>query len=380
MIKKITLLNQVTGPLFIDIANEYAKYYDEVILVTGALEPTYAKLNDKVKVNYKTVYKRNKSYSRILTWLLFFVQTYLYFFFKKQQEGEEVLIVTNPPILPFLGSKFFLKRKIKFKVLVYDIYPDALSNFGYVKKSSFIYRYWDKMNKNAYENADEVITISSVMKEVVSRNIESNKINVIYPWVDTSFLKPIIKEENWFVKKHKLFGKKVVLYSGNMGATHDLMTVLKVAKEFNETKKEFHFLFIGDGVQKKDLINYLNFNNLKNVTFLPFQDPEVLPYSFSSADYGIVSLSSGAEGLSVPSKTFYYLAAGLAIIAITEKGSEIDRILSTSGCGITIKSEDTKKMSHFLKTISEEELELIKKKSRNLSKKFTVKNVQMFVK
>ena len=73
MSKKITLLNQVTGPLFIDIANEYAKTYNEVILVTGVLEPTYAKLNDKVKIIYKTAYKRNKSYFRILTWLLFFV-------------------------------------------------------------------------------------------------------------------------------------------------------------------------------------------------------------------------------------------------------------------------------------------------------------------
>ena len=107
MSKKITLLNQVTGPLFIDIANKYAEIYDEVILVTGIIEPTYASLDDKVKVVYKTTYKRNKSYLRILTWGLFFMQTYFYFFFKQKQHEEEVLIVTNPPILPFLGSIFF---------------------------------------------------------------------------------------------------------------------------------------------------------------------------------------------------------------------------------------------------------------------------------
>ena len=380
MIRKITLLNQVTGPLFIDIANEYAKYYDEIILVTGVVEPTYAKLKDKIKINYKTAYKRDKSYSRILTWLLFYLQTYLYFFFKKQQEGEEVLIVTNPPILPFLGSKLFLNRKIKFKVLVYDIYPDALSNFGYIKKTSFIYKYWNRLSKKAYKNADEIITISSVMKDVVSRNVDSTKIRIIYPWVDTSFIKPIKKENNHFIRKHKLWGKKIVLYSGNMGVTHDLMTALKVAKEFNETYPNFHFLFIGDGVQKKSLVKYVDVNKIKNVTFLPFQEPEVLPYSFSSADYGIVSLTSGAEGLSIPSKTFYYLAAGLAIIAITEKGSEIDRTLCSNGCGIAINPGETKKMSHFLKTITETELKLKKKKSRNLSERFTPKNAQMFLK
>ena len=62
MSKKITLLNQVTGPLFIDIANEYSKTYDEVILVTGIIEPTYAKLSNKVKVVKKITYRRNKSW------------------------------------------------------------------------------------------------------------------------------------------------------------------------------------------------------------------------------------------------------------------------------------------------------------------------------
>lgn len=380
MSKKITLLNQVTGPLFIDIANEYSKTYDEVILVTGIIEPTYAKLSNKVKVVKKITYRRNKSYYRISTWLLFFIQTYFYFLFKKQQEGEEVLIVTNPPILPFLGSNFFPERKIKFKVLIYDVYPDALYNFGYIKKNSFLYKYWDKMSKKSYENADEIITISSVMKKVVSRNVESNKINVIYPWADNSFIKPINKENNWFIKKHNLYKKKIVLYSGNMGATHDLMTPLKVAKQFYNTNKDFHFLFIGDGVQKKQLVKYAAENKLRNVTFLPYQDSEILPYSFASADFGIVSLAEGAEGLSVPSKTFYFLAAGAVIIAISEKGSEIEKIVSNYECGIAINPGDVVKMSNFLNRTSKKILENKKEKSRDLSKKFTIKNAQKFVK
>ena len=380
MNKKITLLNQVTGPLFIDIANEYAAIYDEVILVTGIIEPTYAPLDDKVKVVYKTTYKRKKSYLRILTWLLFFMQTYFYFLFKKNKYGEEVLIVTNPPILPFLGSILFSKRKLKFKILIYDVYPDALSNFGYIKKTSFIHMYWDRMSKKSYKNADEIITISSVMKKLVSRNVESNKINVIFPWVDTSFIKPIKKEYNWFVKKHNLSEKKIVLYSGNMGATHDLMTPLRVAKEFHETNEDFHFLFIGDGVQKKLLMKYAAQNKLRNITFLPYQESEVLPYSFASADFGIVSLAKGAEGLSVPSKTFYFLAAGAVIIAISEKGSEIEQIVSNNDCGIAIASGDVVKMSKFLKTTNKKALGIKKENSRALSEKYTIKNAQKFVK
>ncbi|MDG1697388.1 MAG: glycosyltransferase family 4 protein [Polaribacter sp.] len=378
MSKKITLLNQVTGPLFIDIANEYAKKYDEVILITGALEPTYVDLDKKVKVIYKIAYKRNKSYLRILTWLIFYLQTYMYFFLKRNI--SEVLIVTNPPILPFLGGNFFSKRKINFSLLIYDVYPDALYNFGYIKETSFLYKYWDKISKKAYANATELITISSVMKKVVSRNINEDKVKVIYPWVDISFIKPLQKEENWFVEKNKLVAKKVILYSGNMGATHDLITPLKVAKDISKTHKSFHFLFIGDGVQKKSLIDYVEQYKLKNVTFLPYQDSEVLPFSFAAADFSIVSLGTGAEGLSVPSKTFYSLAAGSAIIAISEKGSEIEQLISKNNCGISIEPNDVSLMKEFLINTSELDLENKKKNSRSLSKQFTVNNVKYFVK
>ena len=218
------------------------------------------------------------------------------------------------------------------------------------------------------------------MKKVVSRNINEDKVKVIYPWVDISFIKPLQKEENWFVEKNKLVAKKVILYSGNMGATHDLITPLKVAKDISKTHKSFHFLFIGDGVQKKSLIDYVEQYKLKNVTFLPYQDSEVLPFSFAAADFSIVSLGTGAEGLSVPSKTFYSLAAGSAIIAISEKGSEIEQLISKNNCGISIEPNDVSLMKEFLINTSELDLENKKKNSRSLSKQFTVNNVKYFVK
>ena len=83
MNKKITLFNQVSGPLFIDIANAFLEKYDEVILITGDIEQTYAQLDDKIKVIRKIKYKRNKAYLRIGTWLIFYLQCYFYLLFNK---------------------------------------------------------------------------------------------------------------------------------------------------------------------------------------------------------------------------------------------------------------------------------------------------------
>ena len=47
MSNQVVLINQVTGPLFIDIANEYVKKYDNVVLITGTIEATYAEIDDQ---------------------------------------------------------------------------------------------------------------------------------------------------------------------------------------------------------------------------------------------------------------------------------------------------------------------------------------------
>ena len=235
------------------------------------------------------------------------------------------------------------------------------------------------MNKKSYQLASEVITISSVMKKVIARSIDEDKIKVIYPWVDISFIKPLKKSENWFVKKHGLTDKKVILYSGNMGITHDLMTLMETAKELQKIENSFHFLFIGGGTQKESLQDFKEKHNLTNVSFLPYQDPEVLPFSFASADFGVVSLGSGAEGLSVPSKTFYLLSSGAAIIAITESGSEIESLVNENNCGISIQPKDKNKLIQFLLNSKEEDIDVNKFNSRVLSNKFTKENAKQFL-
>ena len=83
MNNSVILVNQVTGPLFIDIANQYAMHYKNVILITGSVEPTYAELNNKIKIILKTKYRRNKPYLRIFTWSLFFIQVLYFLLYKK---------------------------------------------------------------------------------------------------------------------------------------------------------------------------------------------------------------------------------------------------------------------------------------------------------
>ena len=52
--------------------------------------------------------------------------------------------------------------------------------------------------------------------------------------------------------------------------------------------------------------------------YLPFQPAEALPYSMTSGDIAVVTLGKGTEGISMPSKCYYMMAAGCAILGLSE--------------------------------------------------------------
>ena len=369
------LVNQVTGPMFIDMANYFIETGYALYLLTGQLEKTGNEMNPLVKVIRLTKYKRNNSILRIITWCIFYLQAWNYL--RKENSETEVMLVSNPPLAPLLSYYLRKKQNLKFRILIYDIYPDVLEQFGYLSKKSFLSRWWRQVNNTAFNNASRLYTISSGMRDVLALYEPILRWEVIYPWVDTSFIQPIKKENNWFVKKYNLQEKIVIQYSGNMGVTHNLLTIIQVAKEL-ENNSQFHFLFIGDGAEKQRLMEYSAKHKLQNTLFLPFQKPDILPYSISAADIGIITLADKAASLSIPSKTFYQMAAGNALLCIAHPNSELAKIVFNNDCGKVFSPSAVNELVQFLTEIQAAEIIRLGANSRKASQKFTNENVNLF--
>jgi len=374
--KNLILVNQVAGPMFIDISNAYVEAGYHVTLLTGQVENAGNKLDNSIRLVNMIKYRRNSTILRISTWLIFSLFSYLILLFRFKK--SEVLLVSNPPLVPLLVNYLKWKKNLSYSILIYDIYPDVLENFGYISRDSKLSKWWKNNNVMAFNESVRVFTISNGMKEVLSQYILSDRIEVVYPWVDTSFIKPLNKKDNWFIDKHKLNDKIIIQYSGNMGVTHGLITFIKVAEKIQKLTK-YHFLFIGDGVEKNNLVEYCQKAHLKNITFLPFQDSKILSYSIPSADISIVSLAGEANDISIPSKTFYQMAAGNAILCMSNKTSELAKVVMENSCGIVFEPSSVNKISSFLSSVSKKELELLGYNSRKASQKFTKKNAEEFL-
>ena len=216
------------------------------------------------------------------------------------------------------------------------------------------------------------------MADLIESSLDpSREVLVVPPWVDTEKIKPLESSLNPYLDKFVNKNDFVVLYSGNMGHSHDIDSVLRAA-EILQGKKNIKFIFIGEGDKKNDIETFVQKKNLNNISLFHFQPEDMLPFTLTLADISIVSLDEGMESLMIPSKLFSYLSAGSAIISISNENSELSDIINSGSCGLIVKpgNPDILANSIFSLYNDRDKLEILKLNSRELAvSKYTRKVV-----
>jgi glycosyltransferase involved in cell wall biosynthesis len=283
--------------------------------------------------------------------LLFFIRTILYFL-RAANRQDLVLLTTAPPFLPIAGYIANRLFGLSYVCLIYDLYPDIAVELEVVSERHWLTRCWNWLNRKVWQRAQQVIVLSSTMKErVQSRCPEiADKITVIHNWADPDWIVPIPKADNWFAHQHDLVNTFTVLYSGNLGRCHDMDTILDAARLLK--KEPIQFVFIGDGAKLDPCIEQVNHLGLDNCRFLPYQDKLTLPYSLTAADLSLVSVNPGMEGLVAPSKLYGILASGRPIAVICEPHSYLHKLIADAKCGAVFNNGDGKGLAKFIRLLA----------------------------
>ena len=271
-------------------------------------------------------------------------------------------------------------------MLVYDIYPELLVRFGRLSAGHPVVRLWRRFNRMVWERAEIVFTIGDVMAANLERSFDAGKtrprrVVTIANWADPEFVKPCPKAENPFAREHGQVGKLTILYSGNLGATHDIETVLGAATALREDER-LHFMIVGEGSKWQFVEETVRRQGLQNVSLLPFQPEAMLPYSLSTGDVALVTLSSGAEGLSVPSKLYYSMAAGSALLVVADGDSEARRVVEATESGVCVAPGDVSGMVDAIRRFatSPDVLEGCRRRARiALETRFSRRNTRRYL-
>lgn len=377
----IVLINQFSTPLFVDVVNAFQEEgQEEVRYITGGSEIRHLKVKDGVKIVPSISYKRSNLLTRLITWLGFSLHACLYLAFCKKPSA--VVVVTNPPFAPWVVSMLSRFRKYPFYLVIYDLYPDVLQQAGMMSPDHIIYRLWQRRNPKVFARAQKIITLSDSMKAAAANYTagDTEKILVIHNWASDPG-SSVGRDDNPFAAEHNLNGRLVVLYAGNMGLTHDLESLMEAAV-FLKDYDAIRFVFVGDGGKKKTLEGIRDRHHLDNVLFLPYLDGDRFTQALAAADIGVVTLGAGAEGISVPSKTYVNMAAGLCLLAIAPKESELARIVQGHNVGVLVEPSHPDKVADTILHLhrNPDVLARFKAQAKKASEGFTRRNAWEYVK
>jgi len=190
------------------------------------------------------------------------------------------------------------------------------------------------------------------MRDVVAQKLrgQDDKLAIIPNWGDADEIAPVDRAANPFRAAHGLQNKFVVQFSGNIGRTHDVELILQAASLLRE-RDDILFLFVGYG-GKSGLIARAEREGLGNVRFLPRQPRETLGAMLAASDVTVIPLIGGMYGLSVPSRMYNVMAAGVPIVAIADSRSELALAVTEEEAGWVLDEREASVLAGLIGSLA----------------------------
>jgi glycosyltransferase involved in cell wall biosynthesis len=261
------------------------------------------------------------------------------------KRGDKVLVVTNPPLLPFFVRFACWLKRAKFVLLVHDVYPDVFVPLGLLRPSHPLYRMMSWVNGKLYASSHAVVALGRDMARLVGAKSHGKaKVSVIPNWGDVDLIRPEERSGNSLLKELQLADKFIVQYSGNHGRTHDLLSIVEAANVLKD-EANIHFLFIGEGSGKAAAVERAEELDLTNITFRTFVDRSELNMSLNASDLSVVAFKSGMAGISVPSRFYNLMSSGKPVLAVVDDDSEVADVIREAGVGSVVSPESPEELA-----------------------------------
>jgi glycosyltransferase involved in cell wall biosynthesis len=305
------------------------------ILGSGVMEKEFRQL--ECSIFFAGPKRYPSSFFLKILWFLSlpFVLLRLALIIKRINPGTLVTSLYQSDILGYLVNISFNKRMISIQ---HDM----------VKKGSVIK--WLKIK--AFKKADKIIAISNDVKKFLIEHfkVSASKIEIIYNGVDfDKFLSYQKLDKDW----KPVFG--IIARLDKIKGHIYILEALKKLK--NEGIKLPEFIFVGDGVERKNLENFAKENNLFNVKFVG----ETLNIGQYLKQIDVFVFPSLSEGLGIA--ILEALVAKKLIIASNVGG--IKELVKNEKTGILVKPVNIDDLYKAIKWVLENREDAIKLREKS---------------
>jgi glycosyltransferase involved in cell wall biosynthesis len=258
------------------------------------------------------------------------------------RRGEPVLVVTNPPLLPFVVALAAAVRGSPCALIIHDVYPEALVSAGLLGRDGLVARALAGLSRWLYRRMRRIVVLGRDMHALVQHKLggTDGRVVLIPNWADLDLVRPEARDGNPLLGELGLRERFVVQYAGNMGRTHGAETLVDAARRLRHETPDVCFLFIGSGARRAWIEDTADREGLDNVRVLPSRPRSDQPTFLNASDVAIISFAPGMAGVSVPSRMYNVLAAGKPIIAVADEESELARVVREADVGWVVRPGD----------------------------------------
>ena len=275
--------------------------------------------------NYKGVkithlYASKRSFNRItrlFQWISYHIKSITYLT-KNRKNFDSIYIFSYPPTMNLIAiySKKILKKKTVYSV--WELYPEIASKLNELN-SSLLLNLFKRIDNFCLRVIDNVVVNSEELKDylVSKRNIEENKVNVIYHFSNEPE-----------IPKPSIINKEI-MYAGNLGTPQNLESFINI---FSESTNKFNLTIYGSGTQYERISNM----NSNNINVNSFVDRKKLVELTKDIPYALVSLSPKLTVEGFPGKTFDYLKMNKILIGYSNPESGLAKFIEKYELGVNI--------------------------------------------
>lgn len=252
-------------------------------------------------------------------------------------QKADIIVTTSPQFfVNFTGLALTRLKRVPWIFELRDLWPESIRAVGAIQEGEVL-DMLERIELFFYRRATRVIALTpSFKRNLVQRGIDEHKIDVVPNGANLDVFSPQNKDQG-LIAELGLQNRFVIAYIGTHGMAHSLEFIVRSLAELNDP--EIHFLFIGDGGVKRNIVQTAGQLQLKNVTFLePMPKQEVRRY-LSISDVSLVPLIKKETFKTViPSKIFEAAAMRKPILLGVD--GQAREIVEEHGAGLFFEPEN----------------------------------------
>lgn len=350
--------------IYTDLLREFVKHRNQIY----AISPVESRRGQKthiinennvtiLKLKIGNIQKTNvveKGISTLLIESQFIVAIKRYF----SNVKFDLVIYSTPPITFGKAIEYVKNRDgAHTYLLLKDIFPQNSVDLGMIQKrgiKSVLYRYFRKKEKKLYEISDCIGCMSQANVDYVIKNnseVNPNKVEICPNSVEVVDMSVDYDTRVEIREKYNIpLDSKVFIYGGNLGKPQGIEFLLQCL-ECKKNNDKIFFLIVGDGTEYDKLNFFINKTHQSNVKLLKRLPKDDYDKMVGACDIGMIFLDYRFTIPNFPSRLLSYMQAKIPVLAVTDKNTDIGRVVSEEGFGWWCESNSVEKFSNLIDKI-----------------------------